>query len=232
MPATGLVALLMLFPEHVIKALLSKLTELAPTGGDGQEVMVVSGLPRSGTSLMMQMLEAGGVPILSDGVRTRDTDNPRGYYEFERVKGLKDGDTEWLEKAVGHAVKVVSAHLRSLPEGYEYPTIFMNRDIEEVLASQEKMLAHREECKKVDDEQMARTFEKHLQEVRDWVSRQPNFSCLDLEFKDVIKNPLSAAERVAGFLDRDLETSEMAKVVDPDLYRNRAAEAGSGPNEE
>jgi hypothetical protein len=108
-----------------------------------QTVVVVSGLPRSGTSLMMQMLEAGGITVLTDGIREPDEDNPRGYYEFERVKALPKGDYEWLESARGKAVKVVSALLEYLPPEYNYKVIFMHRRMEEILASQRKMLIRR-----------------------------------------------------------------------------------------
>ena len=104
-----------------------------------QEIIVVSGLPRSGTSLMMQMLAAGGVEVVTDHVRTADTDNPRGYYEFELVKKIKQ-DASWLPEARGKAVKMVSQLLYDLPAGEKYRIIFLERDLDEVLVSQEKML--------------------------------------------------------------------------------------------
>ena len=108
-----------------------------------EPVFIVSGLPRSGTSLMMMILNAAGIPPLTDYERNADEDNPRGYYEFERVKKLKDGDFGWLENAQGKAVKVISALLTYLPEGYTYKVIFMRRELSEILASQRKMLINR-----------------------------------------------------------------------------------------
>src|SRR5262249_30630691 len=103
------------------------------------DIIIVSGLPRSGTSLMMQMLDGGGVPVLTDNIRAADTDNPRGYYEFEPVKATKR-DATWLPAARGKAVKMVSQLLYHLPPGETYRVLFLERDLEEVLASQEKML--------------------------------------------------------------------------------------------
>src|SRR5262245_21300644 len=125
-------------------------------------VTVVSGLPRSGTSMLMRMLDCGGIPALSDGERVADEDNPRGYYELEQVKPLPDG-AEWLERAPGRAVKVVSALLDKLPPGYQYRVLFLEREIEEVLASQRRMLERRgQPTDRVGDAEMARMFRRHL----------------------------------------------------------------------
>ena len=121
--------------------------------GKSQPIVIVSGLPRSGTSMMMKMLEAGGIPLLTDSIRQADEDNPKGYYEFERAKKLPDGDTAWLKEARGKAVKIIAALLMELPQGYTYQVLFMHRNIQEVLASQSKMLARRGEEKTVDDYQ-------------------------------------------------------------------------------
>ena len=115
------------------------------TPKDHQPVVVVSGLPRSGTSMMMKMLDAGGIPVVIDGIRGADRDNPKGYYEFERVKQLDKGDTAWVADAQGKAVKVISALLQHLPADQEYRIIFMERNIDEVLASQRKMMQNRGE---------------------------------------------------------------------------------------
>lgn len=188
-----------------------------------KEVIVVSGLPRSGTSLMMQMLEAGGMPVLCDGVREHDDDNPKGYYEFERVKKLKTGDTAWVMDAVGKAVKVVTAHLEYLPDGYSYRVILMDRPLEEVLMSQDKMLRNRGERKKVADEEMGEIFAKHLQETREWMKERPNFDFTEVDFKSAIRSPQSVVDVVCDFLGRDLDRDKMAAVVDPELYRSRVA---------
>jgi hypothetical protein len=110
-----------------------------------ERIVVVSGLPRSGTSMMMKMLEAGGIPVLTDYEREADEDNPKGYFEFERVKNLKDGDDAWLPQAKGKVVKVIAALLTDLPSSYEYEVIFMRRAMPEILASQRQMLIRRGE---------------------------------------------------------------------------------------
>jgi hypothetical protein len=199
-------------------------SEAVATEERRESVVVVSGLPRSGTSLMMQMLEAGGIEPLTDGVRARDEDNPRGYYEMERVKHLPEGDTAWVGQARGRALKVVSALIQSLPREHIYRVIFMHRRIEEVLASQEKMLDRREEGKDTDDEEMAEIFRSHLEEVREWLDDQSNFECLDVDFNGLVADPEPVVEEVNEFLRGDLDTGKMAEVVDPDLYRNRAGE--------
>src|SRR5262245_44885322 len=133
----------------------------------GAPIVVVSGLPRSGTSMAMKMLEAGGVPIVTDGIRTADESNPKGDYEFERGKELeKNGDPAWLRDARGKAVKIISFLLTYLPDGYDYQVVFMNRDVDEVLASQNKMLVARGETgDPVDDEKMREVYRKHLEKV-------------------------------------------------------------------
>jgi hypothetical protein len=185
-------------------------------------IIIVSGLPRSGTSMMMKMLEAGGLPLLTDGQRTADEDNPKGYYEFERVKKLKDGDFDWLPDAQGKAVKVISALLESLPQGYSFQVIFMRRLIPEILASQRKMLVNRgENPDKVSDDEMARLFEKHLAHVDAWIASQPHLQRLDVDYNLVIRDPLPAIVQVNRFLGGRLDEAAMAGVIDPSLYRQR-----------
>ena len=192
-------------------------------GSESQDyVTVVSGLPRSGTSMMMKMLEAGGIAPMTDEIRTADKDNPKGYYEFERVKQLDKGDTAWVKEAQGKVVKVISALLKHLPSDYEYRVIFMRRTMPEILASQRKMLVHRgENPNDMDDEKMAALFDKHLQSVQEWLQTQPNVSVLSVHYSEMLADPLSHIERIAQFLGKDLDVEKMANVVDPDLYRNR-----------
>ena len=131
--------------------------------GQDKPIVVVSGLPRSGTSMMMKMLEVGGIPPVTDNHRMADDDNPKGYYEFERVKKLDKGDTEWLADAPGKVVKVIAALLTYLPPTYNYKVIFMRRLMPEILASQRQMLVRRGEApNKFKDEDMARIIEKHV----------------------------------------------------------------------
>ena len=192
---------------------------------DARPVIVVSGLPRSGTSMMMKMLEAGGVKLVIDGVRTADEDNPKGYYEFERVKQLDKGDTAWVSEAQGKAVKVISALLEHLPPEYEYKVLFMNRKMPEVLASQRKMLERRGERSEISDEKLADLLGKHVQQVKLWLARQPNFAMLDLDYNAMLADPQPWAEKVNAFLGGGLDVRAMVAVVDPALYRNRAEDA-------
>lgn len=196
-------------------------------------IILVSGLPRSGTSMMMRMLEAGGLPPLTDHLRTADSDNPQGYYEFERVKQLEHGDTAWLALASGYAVKVISALLQYLPPTYAYRVIFIERHMGEILASQRKMLAHRQTelagttgekdmgANDVDDAQMATLFQHHLQEVRHWLAQQPHFNVLYIHYSDLLSEPEAQSAQVNQFLGGGLDVAKMATVIDPTLYRNR-----------
>jgi len=187
-----------------------------------QPIVIVSGLPRSGTSMMMKMLAAGGIPPLTDALRAADGDNPRGYYEFERVKQLDKGDAAWLPLAEGKAVKVISALLSHLPASHNYQVIFLRRHMSEVLASQRKMLVRRgEDPEAMDDAQMTLLFERHLQKVEQWLARQPNFEVLYVHYSDVMADPLPEINRVGRFLGRDLDLRAMAEAIDPQLYRNR-----------
>lgn len=190
----------------------------------GQPIIVVSGLPRSGTSMAMKMLEAGGVPILTDGVRAADESNPFGYYEFEPVKHLdRNGDPSWLAGARGKAVKIISFLLTYLPESFDYRVVFLQRDLEEVLASQNKMLMARGEA--VDPDGGARTlasYREHLDRVHRFLVARPCFDTLHLDYGDAVRNPRRAAERLNAFLGGRLDVERMAAVADPALYRNRS----------
>lgn len=185
-------------------------------------IIIVSGLPRSGTSMMMKMLEAGGVPPLTDQIRTADGDNPRGYFEFERVKKLDKGDTAWVAEAQGKAVKVISQLLKYLPAAHAYQIIFMQRHMAEILASQKKMLVNRgEDSERVSDEELATLFEKHLRHVFAWLEQQPDVSTLFVHYNAMLADPQSQAEAVNVFLGGRLDIEAMTAVVDPSLYRNR-----------
>jgi len=189
----------------------------------GEPVVVISGLPRSGTSMAMKMLEAGGLPLVSDGQREADVDNPKGYYEDERVKGLeRSSDRAWVRDARGKGIKVISRLLRSLPAENFYQVVLMRRDLTEVLASQAKMLERRDEDGGTDDERMRKLLEKDLWQATYHLKRAPNFEWLELQYAEVLADPEGQARRMAGFLDLGLDVERMATVVDPDLYRNRA----------
>jgi hypothetical protein len=184
-------------------------------------ITIVSGLPRSGTSLVMQMLVAGGMTALSDGERTADADNPRGYLEWERIKQLPE-DPECIAEAEGKVVKVISRLLLSLPPRYEYRVIFMQRPMPEVLASQDHMLRRRGNYKEgADPAVMAAVFEKHLKEVYAWLEGKPHVKSLRLAYHDVLTKPLEISQRVCEFLGITLDLEQMTKQVDSSLYRNR-----------
>lgn len=192
----------------------------------GKPIVVVSGLPRSGTSMMMRMLEAGGVPIVADGVREADVSNPRGYFELEAVKDLdKPGrPMPWLPAARGRAVKIISFLLTWLPEDYDYQVIFMDRDLDEVLASQQQMLEQRGESAADAAREAAAvraTYESHLTQVHRFLGVRSCFSTLTVSYRDAVADPAGTAGRVAAFLGRRLDTAAMAKAVEASLYRNR-----------
>lgn len=185
-------------------------------------IIIVSGLPRSGTSLMMKMLEAGGLPPLIDHERTPDEDNPKGYYEFERVKKLPDGDTKWLKQARGKVVKVIATLVPHLPGKHEYRVIVMRREIHEILASQQKMLTHRGENKeKVSDEEMGQLLQKHLDQVLVWGQKQKNLRYINIDYNELMNDPLPQINKINKFLGENLDTQAMNNQIDPSLYRNR-----------
>ena len=194
----------------------------------GRPIVVVSGLPRSGTSMVMKMLEAGGLPILTDGLRTADEDNPKGYYEVERVKDLaREADKGWLVDARGKGIKVISYLLKSLPGHFNYRVVFIRRDIEEVLASQRKMLARRGETEETPPERMRALFDDDLWRAGYQLKRRPEFETLELHYSAVLARPLEESRRLAAFLGGGLDAEAMAAAVDPQLYRNRAGGAAS-----
>jgi len=187
-----------------------------------EPVVVVSGLPRSGTSMMMKILEAGGIQPLTDELRVADSDNPKGYYEFERVKKLKDGDTAWLADACGKAVKVISALLPYLPGGYDYRVVFMQRNISEILASQRKMLTNRgADTNSVSDAEMAVLFQKHLKQTEMWLNRTARVQYIFIDYNIMLSAPESHLRRLDQFCGGNLNMESMASGIDPVLYRQR-----------
>jgi hypothetical protein len=188
----------------------------------GEPIIVVSGLPRSGTSMTMKMLDAGGLNCVSDGVRTADEDNPKGYFEDERVKDLdRDQDRSWVRGARGKVIKVVSPLLQHLPADNHYKVIFMRRHLEEVLASQAKMLDRRGEASDTSDESMVTSYQQHLEKIQFLLRYRPYFDVIYLDYKAVIEDPRSHAEQINVFLGGGLDVERMTGVVDGTLYRNR-----------
>jgi hypothetical protein len=171
--------------------------------------------------MMMRMLAAGGMQVLTDYIRTADEDNPKGYYEFERVKQIEH-DKAWLEDAQGKVVKMIAALLKHLPPSYEYKVVFVQRNISEVLASQRQMLLRRgKPAEKVSDERMAALFERHLWQIEAWMATQPSMEVLYVRYGDVLADPAAQATRINRFLGGTLDVDKMADVVEPGLYRQR-----------
>jgi hypothetical protein len=185
-------------------------------------IIVVSGLPRSGTSMMMKMLEAGGQPILTDHLREPDANNPNGYYEFERVKQLTDGDFDWIPEADGKVVKIVTGLVMNLPSSHRYKVIFMQRAMKEVLASQKKMLGRLgQQDDKVEDEKMKKIYQEHLKQVNAWIAKQPNIEVLYVNYNTMLGDPLDSLKKVNEFLGGEMDVNVMAGVINKELYRER-----------
>jgi hypothetical protein len=184
-------------------------------------ITIVSGLPRSGTSLMMQMLAAGGLPVLSDGERKADTDNPRGYLEWERIKQLPK-DPSLIAEAEGKLVKVISQLILSLPPGHDYRVVFMQRPLPEVLKSQDEMLRRRGNADSITDTSaIEEAFQRHLIDVNKWLAGQANVQVLRVHYHRVLREAKAVAEEVAAFLHVPLDIEAMVRQVDGSLYRNR-----------
>ncbi len=175
---------------------------------------------RSGTSLMMKMLEAGGIEPVTDNIRGADLDNPKGYYEFEKVKVVAE-DSSWLPATRGKAFKMVSILLRNLPANHRFKLIFMRRKMGEVLASQSKMLEHMGKASGPTNEQMAALFTNHLAKIETWVAQRPEIEVLYVSYNDLVQNPSAVVERIKTFLNRPLNVDAMIATVDISLYRNR-----------
>lgn len=189
----------------------------------GEPIVIVSGLPRSGTSMMMKMLEAGGLLVMTDSIRKADIDNPKGYYEYERVKNLeKETDKSYVREARGKVLKVISFLLKDLPHDNFYRVVFMRRHLDEVISSQNKMLDRRGEDAIEDRETMAEAYRNHLAAVKILVRKRPNLEMLEFRYDEAVKNPREAARMVNAFLGGKLDEGAMAAVIDGELYRNRA----------
>jgi hypothetical protein len=171
--------------------------------------------------MMMKMLEAGGLEPLTDNIRGADEDNPKGYFEFERVKQIEN-DKAWLEDARGRVVKLISALLKHLPPSYHYKVIFMRRAMPEILASQRQMLIRRgEPADSVPDDKMAAMFDKHVAQVETWLASQPNIEMIYVSYNEAIDDPRSHALRINDFLGGLLNVDAMTAVADPSLYRQK-----------
>jgi LPS sulfotransferase NodH len=190
----------------------------------GTPVYVVSGLPRSGTSMMMRMLEAGGIEPFTDGQRGADIDNPEGYYEFDRVKDLEtDPDKSWVRGARGRALKVISFLLRHLPDENAYRIVYMRRHLDEVLRSQDKMLDRLGNAAPgADLDAMKEAYRNDIVAARLYARKQPGMEMIEVHYAEAIADPVAAARAVNAFLGGHLDEAAMAAAVKEQLYRNRA----------
>ncbi|MHC4130617.1 MAG: sulfotransferase domain-containing protein [Planctomycetota bacterium] len=184
-------------------------------------VTIVSGLPRSGTSMMMQALKTGGMSLLTDNKRKSDEDNPKGYYEFESVKSTKSNPS-WVSDAVGKAVKMVYRLLYDLPKGYDYRVILMRRNLDEILLSQKIMLERSgQQESDISDEDLAELFKRDMEKFGKWIDEQDNFSVISVQYKEMIESPITQCQRINQFLDGKLDVEKMISAVDVSLYRNK-----------
>lgn len=187
-------------------------------------ITVVSGIPRSGTSMMMAMLQAGGMPVLSDGRRLPDEHNPRGYLEYEPARNLRAG-AAWLEAARGHAVKIVSFHLFDMPICYEYRVLFMERGTAAIAASQERMATALAKAPAGHSAEIAGLLTTHLTHVKQWLPEQRHIRTLFINFEATRLNPDQTARRVQLFLSRPLDVDAMTASVDPPCQRHGREDA-------
>jgi len=184
-------------------------------------ITIVSGLPRSGTSLMMQMLTAGGLTALTDGERKPNEDNPKGYLEWERIKQLPK-DPSLIKEAEGKVVKVISQLLLSLPDGHEYKIVFMQRPLPEVLKSQEEMLKRRGTSEAGGNSSVVeQAFQRHLIDVDKWLASKAQTKFLRVHYHRVLREPQKVAEELTEFVGSPLDVKAMVEQVDGSLYRNR-----------
>lgn len=190
-------------------------------------ITVVSGLPRSGTSMMMRMLEVGGLPVMTDHLREADESNPKGYYEFERVKQLKEGNAGWISESKGKVVKIISALIKHLPPEHQYRIVFMQRNMGEILASQREMLLRRgEPTDRISDHDLADLYQNHLVQVTEWLAQQPNMKVIYLHYNQILENPHVPVVQLCQFLQPfSLDQDKMLSVVESSLYRQRSSPA-------
>ena len=190
------------------------------------EITIVSGMPRSGTSLMMQLLEATGVDIFSDGERVSDDNNPKGYYEHEVVKKINH-NPHWLKSCNGKAVKIVAPLITSLPYNYRYKVIFMERDPMEIYKSQEQMLLRlgKTNKKQIFSQGIFQQIEQTIKSSKAWLDNHPCVDVLYVSYNDLIERPQDYADKLTRFLDKQIDLSIIQKTIDPTLYRERSVSA-------
>ncbi len=185
-------------------------------------ITIVTGLPRSGTSMMMQMIDRGGIEALIDNLRTADEDNPKGYYEFEPVKKTKE-DASWVPTAMGKVVKLVHLLLLDLPLDQPYRVVFMRRNLDEVIKSQNIMLDRNAKGGgELPADKIIAVFKAQLDKVYRYLAEHDNFKMLEVNYNDMLADPPPIVSKINSFLDGSLDEEAMLAVIDPTLYRNRA----------
>ncbi len=189
----------------------------------GEPIVVVSGLPRSGTSMLMKMLDAGGMEIMTDSERAADIDNPKGYFEYERVKNLeKESDKSYVREGRGKVLKVISFLIKDLPDDNDYRVIFMRRNLDEVLASQNKMIQRLGTADSTAaEEAMKEAYRNDIVRTRLLCKNRPNFELIEVNYKNTIEDPTATARSVNTFVGGHLNETAMREAVDGSLYRNR-----------
>jgi len=191
-----------------------------------KELTIVSGLPRAGTSLVMGLLQEGGIPLLCDDHRPPDEDNPRGYFEYAAVKRTKE-DSSWVTEAEGRAVKVILQLLEALPPQHVYRVLFVHRDVREVVASQERMLRRIGAADSVlPFDRLAEIFAAQETSARKWARRQPNVSVLDVDYNQLLSDPEPILEAIIHFACLEASAEKLAERIEPSLYRNRFKRPG------
>jgi len=183
-------------------------------------IFIVSGLPRSGTSMMMNMLTEGGMEILTDNVRKADVDNPKGYYELEIVKNIRN-DNSWLHASRGKAFKIVSELLYYLPDEHNYKVIFMRRHTDEILASQSKMLKTRTIDNNIEDEILGRAFNNAISRITRWLDSQKNIDTYYADYNKVLYDTENTVSNITKFVDLEMPIKKMISVIDPKLHRHK-----------
>ena len=170
--------------------------------------------------MMMRMLELGGLPVLTDRLRAADDDNPNGYYEYEAVKQTAE-DSSWLEGSEGNAVKMVYRLLYDLPADHQYRVLFMRRNLDEVLASQQVMLSRHGVADEVSHAQMMKLFRAEIDAFYKWVEGQSHIELIDVDYNLMLSDSREELAKVNEFLGGSLDVDNMLSGVDESLYRNR-----------
>ncbi len=187
-----------------------------------RDVVIVAGLPRSGTSMLMQLVHAGGLLALTDGRRLADSDNPRGYFEFEQATRIST-DASWLPLARGKVVKLALPLVRWLPPGEAYWLIIIERDVRQVIASQRRMLDRLGRGGAVLSEPaLAAEYARQREQVRQWVDSRTDVAVLSVRYDQVLADPRRVAAQVAEFVGRPFDVAAAAAAVDPSLQRQFA----------